>query len=424
MARLQGAVVVAALVSCCRVAVAAPPTTQLAVPTPSAVSFTPRPAPESIDEKLNEAFARPAGILQYGPVSFLDPMVRDFNAKAAEVGLNVGFAYTAALQIASQGPGERTAAGGDVDLFGNWRLLNRFGNENAGYLYFAAEQRHTLGTPIPPGSIGKQVGSLWGTTNGFTEQPLLMKELFWQQNVGGDRLIVRVGKLDPENYYNSNYWQSDSRYFMNAAFSSFPVRAFPGQGLGINVTSALSKEWYVSTGVQDAQGKKSTAGFDTFFGDFNLFSAFELGYEPDIPGLGAGTYRFTGWYRDAGKSDGKPHDAGFDVSFDQHLSEHLVPFFRAGWGEGNINGIEYMVSGGVGWEGMLLTKADVIGVGGAWGRPSDHHLRDQFATEVFYRLQVSPDNQLTVGYQILFNPSNAPDRTTVGVFELRWRVSM
>jgi porin len=405
-------------------AAASPPTTQLAAPSPSASSAVPPPAPEGIDETLNEAFARPPGLLKYGPVSILDRNIERFNEAAGKIGLNIGFAYTAAYQAASGGPGIRSVAGGDVDLFGNWRLLDAWGKDYAGYLYFAAEQRHTLWSDIPPGSLGGQIGSLWGTTNGFSEQPLLMKELFWQQHFGGDHLLVRVGKLDPENYYNTNYWQSDSRYFMNAAFSSFPVRSFPGQGLGVNVTAALSDAWYISTGFQDAQGQKSTAGFNTFFEDFNLFSAFEVGYEPNIEGLGAGTYRFTAWYRDHGESNGKPHDAGFDVSFDQHVGEHLIPFFRAGIGEGKINGIDDMISGGIGWEGALLTKADVFGIGGGWGRPSDHHLRDQYVTELFYRLQVSPDNQLTAGYQIIFNPSNDPHTNVVGVFELRWRISM
>src|SRR5262249_50052985 len=158
----------------------------------------------------------------------------------------------------------------------------------------------------------------------------------WQQHFEGDRAILRIGKLDPENYYNSNYWQSDSKFFLNQAFSSFPVRAFPGNGLGINLTVNLSPEFYVSSGLQDAQGKKTEAGFDTFFDDFNLFSALEVGFRPTLGDLGRGTYRFTGWYRDAGDSNGKPHDSGFDISFEQHLGPHLIPFFRYGVGDGNI----------------------------------------------------------------------------------------
>ena len=391
---------------------------------PTAFSLNPPPAPESVDEQLIEANSRPPGLLRYGPVSLLDPMLKRFNQGTEDFGLKVGLAYTAVYQAATEGPGRRDAVGGDVDLFGDWRLLGRPGGQNNGFLYFAAENRHQIGTPIAPAALDTEVGSLWGTTNGFGAQVLTMKELFWQQHFGGDRLIVRIGKLDPENYYNSNYWQSDSKYFMNQAFSSFPVRAFPGNGLGVNLTAKLSDQWYVSTGLQDAQGKKTTPGFNTFFDDFNLFGALEVGFTPVLEDIGRGSYRFTAWYRDAGHRDGRPHDAGFDVSIDQRVGPHLIPFFRAGTGHGNINGIEHMISAGVGWDGALLTESDVIGVAAAWGRPADHDLNDQFTTEVFYRLQVSPDNQLTVGYQVIVNPSLAPDDHLVGVFEVRWRIAM
>jgi porin len=340
------------------------------------------------------------------------------------MGLTIGFSYTVVYQGATGGPGIRDAAGQDADVFGNWRLFGPKDDPNNGYLYFAGEWRGDMGTDIAPGALGGQIGSLWGTTNGFGEQPFTLKEIYWEQHFGGNNLIVRVGKLDPENYYNSNYWQSDTKYFLMQTFSSFPVRAFPGQGLGMNVTAKLSDLWYISTGFQDAQGKKTTSGFDTFFDDFNLFSAFEIGYTPTIQGLGKGTYRLTAWYRDAGERDGQPHDAGIDLSIDQQVGDHLRPFFRYGAGEGNIKGIEQLLSAGVGWEGKLITDSDVIGVGASWGRPSDRELRDQFGAEVFYRLQVSPDNQFTVGYQVIVDPSNQPNDDLVGVFEVRWRVAI
>jgi porin len=253
---------------------------------------------------------------------------------------------------------------------------------------------------------------------------LALKEIYWQQHFGNDRLLVRAGKLDAENYYNSNYWQSDNKYFLNQAFSSFPVRAFPSNGLGVNVTVKPSEQWYVSTGFQDAQGKKTEAGFDTFFGDFNLFGAVELGLTPTFEGVGKGTYRFTAWYRDAGDSNGQPHDKGFALSLDQRVGERMTPFFRYGVSDGNINGIEQMISAGVGWERELVTESDVLGIGGSWGKPADGDLDDQYAFELFYRLQVSPDNQLTVGYQLIVDPAFDPDRNLVGVFEVRWRIAM
>ena len=404
---------------------AAEPSTQpTEVSDPFLLTLDPTQAPDTIDADLLDAAARPAGLLRYGPVSIIDPIWKDINKSLEPIGLKLGFAYTVVYQRASGGPGDRDAAGGDVDLFGDWRLLGAADDPTRGLLYFAAENRHEFFTPIPPAALDTEIGSLWGTTNGFGEQHLALKELYWQQHFGNDRLIVRAGKIDAENYYNSNYWQSDSKYFMNQAFSSFPVRAFPSNGLGVNLTVKPSDQWYVSTGFQDAQGKKTEAGFDTFFEDFNLFSAFEVGLTPTIEGLGKGTYRFTAWYRDHGDSNGQPHDDGFAISLDQRVGEHLIPFFRYGFGDGNINGIEQMVSGGVGWEGKLITESDVWGVAGTWGKPSDHDLDDQFATEVFYRLQVSPDNQFTVGYQVIFEPALQPDDDVVGVFEVRWRITL
>ena len=75
-------------------------------------------------------------------------------------------------------------------------------------------------------------------TNGFGELPLAVKELCWKQQFNGDRVVLRIGKLDAENLYDRNYWQSDSKFFMNQAFSAFPVRALPQSGLGLNLTAA------------------------------------------------------------------------------------------------------------------------------------------------------------------------------------------
>lgn len=404
------------------VAHAAPTTEPVDLPSPT-IEFTRPPAPNSVEENLLEARARPAGLFRFGPVSLIDPAWKKVSSAAADLGIEAGLAYTVVYQHATGGPGVREAAGGDADLFGTWRLLAGKDDPYVGYLSFAFEYRHDLGTGIAPRALDTQIGSLWGTTNAFNEQPLAVKELCWKQHVAGDRLIVRVGKLDAENLYDRNYWQSDSKFFMNQAFSAFPVRSLPASGLGVNVTAKLDDEWYVCAGFQDAQGQKTTAGFNTFFGDFNLFSAMEIGYTPTIPGWGDGTYRLTLWYRDAGQSDGKPHDAGFDLSIDQQIGPHLIPFFRFGLGQGNINDIDAMISAGVGWQGKLLTESDVVGAAGSWGHPSDHTLRDQYAAEVFYRLQVSPDNQLTLGYQAIVNPSLDTSSALVGVFEVRWRVT-
>jgi hypothetical protein len=380
-------------------------------------------SPESIKAGLIEARANPAGLFPYSPVSLIDPAWRDLNRAAEESGLTLGLAYTAVYQHASNGPGVRDAAGGDVDLFGEWRLLGDKVDPNRGALLFAAEDRHELFTSIPPASLGSEIGSAWKTTDGFNEEVLTFREVYWQQHFGGDRLIARLGKIDAKQYYASNYWASDNKYFMNNAFSGFPLVAYPSKGLGMNLTAKLGDQWYLSAGAQDGQGTATRVGGDTLFGDLNLFSAAEIEFTPAMAGIGKGAYRLMGWYRDAGTADDTPYDKGFAFSCDQHVGDHLVPFFKAGVGKRNVTGIEAMISAGVGWEGKALTPSDIIGVAASWGKPADHDRDAQYAIEAFYRLQVARDIQLTVGYQAVFEPINAPGDDVVGVFEVRWRIA-
>jgi len=380
-------------------------------------------SPNAIQSRIDQAQASPAGLFPYSPVSVIDPLWRDVNRQTQKVGLTLGLNYTMVYQAASNGPGVRDAAGGSIDLFGDWQLLGKKNDPSSGRLYFEVEDRHAVITPIPPASLSGQIGSLWKTTDGFQEEAFTMREFYWEQHIGGNFLIARIGKLDAEQYYGSNYWASDRLYFLNQAFSGTPAIAIPSKGLGANLTLRPSDLWFVSVGTQDAEGKATTGGFNTLFEDFNLFSAVDLGFTPTIPGLGKGTYRFTGWYRDDGKSQGTPHDAGFGCSFDQHVGPNLIPFFKCGFNQGNDCKVEDMIAAGIGWQGKLLSPSDVIGLAGSWGRPSDHDLRDQYAAEAFYRMQVARDIQLTVGYQAIFDPSKAPGDDVVGVFEFRWGIS-
>src|SRR4051794_27934229 len=61
-----------------------------------APNMRPRPlvqvAPDSVDQRLIDAASRPPGLLPYGPVSILDPMIEKFNAATDKYGLNIGFA--------------------------------------------------------------------------------------------------------------------------------------------------------------------------------------------------------------------------------------------------------------------------------------------------------------------------------------------
>ncbi len=98
------------------------------------------------------------------------------NDLESATGLRLGLAHTMLFQQASGGPGFRNAAGGDLDLLARWELIGR-GTKNVGTLVFAAEHRYQIGSH-PPSTLGPEIGTLLGTTNGFNERTMTVKEAY------------------------------------------------------------------------------------------------------------------------------------------------------------------------------------------------------------------------------------------------------
>ena len=135
----------------------------------------------------------------------------------------------------------RDAAGGDFDLFGDyWRLWGKKNEGDDGVPLFCGRiPRVALRRP---GALATRGADRIAVGNGgqrpFSNQVFTMKELYWEQLVRKGphhlpRRQTRSGKLLQQQLHG----RATASIFLNAAFSSFPVRSFPGQGLGINATT-------------------------------------------------------------------------------------------------------------------------------------------------------------------------------------------
>jgi hypothetical protein len=388
----------------------------------AAATIPPSGSADDVNYELNTARPRPAGLLPNGPVSILDRYFNKWNANLkASAGIEIGMAYTAAWQRATDGD-IKDAAGGDLDLFGRWRAL---GTENAacrGIVGINMEYRHDIGNDAPA-DLGPDIASLWGTTNGFDRQDPEIVQLWWEQHFN-DKLVVTAGKLDADTLYNKNRYQNDNTAFMSEAFSSNPARSHPGNGLGVNALFHLTPQWYVTGGFQDANGAKDKSGFHTW-DEHEYFGAGEIGWTPKFEKLGSGTYRATVWHMDERDDIDTPNDWGIALSCEQEIGCGVVPFFRAAWSDGDLTGVSQFVCGGVGLEGTFGRKHDLTGIGLGWGEPEDSDPDPQLGGEIFHRFQLSPDIQLTFGYQYIVDPSFAAssDDDPVGVFEVRVRIT-
>jgi hypothetical protein len=254
---------------------------------------------------------------------------------------------------------------------------------------------------------------------------MALVQLWWEQHLFDDALVVTLGKLDADNYYNDMRYQSSSKAFFSKMFSANITRNHPGNGLGGNARVNLGPSFYVSTGAQDANGDKQRTGFRTI-DDGELFTAVEGGWTPECECLGKGAHRLTFWHSDSRDDADAPSDKGVSLSCEQEVGGGVVPFLRAGWSEGDATGAECFIGGGVGLEGLIRAKEDLTGIGIGWGRPSDSEYHSQWGFEVFHRFQLSPDLQLSVGYMYVADPSMAEDfgeDDPTGVFSVRLRIT-
>jgi porin len=407
----------AALACTAGAAMAQPPQTEPAPPPAPAntaapgteavdLATDPQP-PTSIDEELVQM--RPG-------VAFKKAL----DELAANTGLRIGLANTLLFQQASGGSGNRSAGSGDVDLLAKWTLVGA-GTKDTGVLAFSGEYRYQIGDQ-PPSALGGQIGTLLSTTNGFSERPPVVKELYWDQRLFDDHFRFAIGRIDPENLFGGHRLQSANLYFLNKAFSGNPSVAYPGQG------AAAAAQWkpvswlYLTGGISDANGKATVGNMSGFFSDHEFLTFGEVGFTPTIEGLGVGRYRLAVWQIDSRDAANKPSDEGFTVSCDQDFGKSLTVFARYGHADGDVTAVSNSIQGGLGYKSLFVPD-DMFGIAAAWSEPKDGGKRDEKVVEVFERFQITESTQLMFGVETIFDPSNAPGDDVVGVFSVRLRVA-
>ncbi|HRJ49230.1 MAG: hypothetical protein KF787_04330 [Phycisphaeraceae bacterium] len=364
-------------------------------------------APTNIEQELEQI--RPGVLIK-----------RRFDEFAQKTNIRLGLAHTMLFQQASGGPGRRRGASGDLDILAKWTAIGA-GTKDTGILAFSSEYRYQIGD-MPPGSLGSEIGTLVPTTNSFSERPIIVKELYWDQRLFEDRFRFALGRIDPENLFGSHRLQSANTFFLNKAFSGNVAVPYPGPGL-TGAAQVKPTQWsFITAGITDANGKATVGNFEGFFDDDEFMYFVEGGLTPTLDGLGQGRYKLSLWHIDERDDAGKPSDVGFTLAMDQDLGESFLAFARYGHAEGDATGITDSVQGGVGIKDVL-GKENLLGIAAAWTKPKDDEKRDEKVVELFQRFQATETTQITVGVEAIFDPSNAPDDDVICVFSARLRLS-
>ncbi len=428
--------------------------------------------PDDITNRLEQEAKRKDTLL-YTPG--LDRLMRpwnDFKGRLFEdYGLGLGIFYTTLYQksdaslVDSQGQsGPDEAWGGVLGIAGTWELLGR-GSQHPGNLSFRLQDRHRIG-PVAPQSLGPEIGSLWLTGTAFNEFSMSLVELYWDQHIVKDRLVFRFGKSIPFALHDYFKYKSPVSGFQDSNLSLNSSIAWVGFGLGAAGLIRPTPDFYILGGIYDANGKHNRAGFDSFFNDGEYFTIADIGWDPGyldparkvrVGPIEVSDYHVTLWHRDRVEKDMTPEGWGFTVFAENRIGK-VLPFFRYGYSEG-IGGsspalLDRMVAGGVAIENVFGQDNDVIGIGASWGRRNlgsaaipitvpnivdigdelidlgefsdilqvDFGTVEQYSVEMFYRLQVTQEFQITPSVQFIVDPAFNLAEDTITVLSLRGRV--
>jgi porin len=133
------------------------------------------------------------------------------------------------------------------------------------------------------------------------------------------------------------------------------------------------------------------------------------------------------WHADQREQIGIKDGWGAVLSFTGSVGDNWLLFARAGFSEDGGSLLQKAVSLGFSYipSPTGAVPGSQLGFGVNWGQPNDalfgSGLRDQYAIESYFRLQLTREISITPAVQLLINPALNPQKDTIWVFGLRSR---
>lgn len=343
-----------------------------------------------------------------------------------KTGLDFGADYTAVGFAATSSLGDDTSASGIARVYGSWAFLNR-GTKDTGSIDFKIENRHSY-TDVPPAAFGFEVGYVGTPEPVFNDQGFRVNNLYWKQHFFDDRAGSRLGFIDVKEYFDVYALASPWTGFGNLAFSigSNTMTVLPDGAFGAMVGVYLTDRIYAAAGIADRNADPTDVfhGFDTFFNDFETFKSFEIGITGGGRELFLRNVHVAIWQMDESDETGAPGGWGVTASASTVYDGKWLPFLRGAWAHDGGGAYEASISAGLGY--MNKPGGNLLGIGLNWGRPNSDtfpvDLNDQFTGEVFYRVQLAENIQVTPSIQLYGDPALNPDVDFIVLFGLRARV--
>ena len=225
-------------------------------------------------------------------------------------------------------------------------------------------------------------------------------------------------------YALASPWVSFSNFAFATGSATIPV---PDDAtLGAYLSAMLTDNVYIIAGFADSNADSTDPfnGFDTFFNKHEFFKTIELGFVTSRDRFYMDNTHITLWHADERKEAGVNDGWGASFSYSHSFDEKWMPFLRGGYAEDGGSLLQKSLSTGFAYH--WGENNSLVGLGFNWGEPNEDTLGsgldDQTSIELFSRLQVTKNFQLTPDIQYIKNPALNPKAYDSCVFALRGRI--
>jgi porin len=344
--------------------------------------------------------------------------------------------YSVGLKASESLPGSDDDASSAVFRFsGFWELLGR-GTDTTGTLVYLWEHRHRYGSTLPSPFSLENLGNVGFIGIPFDDDGWHLTNLYWSQSWRKGQFEAVAGFLDVTDFVDVYALTSPWTDFYNFVFSiGAATMDLPDDAaLGLAAGAWLTDKAYIIGGFEDLNSRPGDPleGFDTFWNDHEFFKHIEIGWTTSPwEQYYLDNLHLTLWHADKRDDIGVEDGWGAFLSFAHSVGDKWLLFARGGYAEdgGSILKKSASIGGGYAPNGIgALGAGHLLGFGANWGQPNDalfgSGLDDQYAMEVYYRLQVTKELAITPDVQLLFNPALNPEEDRIWVFGLRARLGI
>jgi carbohydrate-selective porin OprB len=328
--------------------------------------------------------------------------------------------YAILGQWATDAPfGSSSAGGGILDVLGRWRLWDRNG-PNPGEFAFALRYRHQAGGVVPL-DLDQSIGSITNTAGSFgSGDKLEVKQGYLEQVLFSKRVLVRLGRFFPDDYFDAYSLKSTRRFFLNSAFSDNPAVAFPDSGIGAMFQVEPVRDLAILFGATDTSGLKLE---DTGLRPKdNVFGAMEAVWSPDYGPFGKPVNRLMYWHTNSSDQSKNPDGNGVTYTFEQAFPSGITAFLRFAYSATVATSVQTLFTAGAGVDHPFGQRSAYAGAAVALARPSGGSTHNEKVFETFYRIRLISYFEVTGDVQVIFDPAKNPSASAIGVFGARGRV--